>query len=124
MYFGDPQRFVCASHLRINSAVASASLRTSKYCSSLPSPAGRLKPVPIGSINTRSATSSKLLALSRRRADAVELSFGAGTGTRLGPNPPTCVHSEADPGPPLKINITGRAFAFLALSAVYVKEKT
>ena len=43
--------------------------------------------------------------------------FGSSLGRR-GPIPPMCTHIDAEPGPPLKLNVTGRLVA-AAPSSVY-----
>src|SRR3954454_15928553 len=68
----------------------------------------RLKPVPTGSTNTRSANAS--------HEDSFWTSFGGsvgsvpsdGTATRCGPTAPMCRYADDAPGPPLKTNATGR----------------
>ncbi len=44
--------------------------------------------------------------------------FGSSLGLR-GPIPPMCTHIDADPGPPLKQNVSGRCAASVAPSSVY-----
>ena len=44
---------------------------------------------------------------------------GSSFGLR-GPMPPMCTHMEAEPGPPLKQNVTGRLEVSLTPSSVYV----
>src|SRR4030088_2736723 len=71
-------------------------------------PTAWLKPVPTGSMKTRSVLSSREPALS------ATLYGGGGVGsafeviTRFGPNAPMCSQTDAEPGPPLYTKDTGR----------------
>ena len=76
--------------------------------SGLASPSTLLQPVPGGSMNTRSAMSSGQRPLSTTGCGPAPASSASGSMTRRGPMTPMCSHSEAEPGPPLKQNRTGR----------------
>ena len=70
---------------------------------------GRLKPVATGSMNTKSLPSKIEYSLSTRpdgSGGKVPSSF---IFTRRGPSAPRCNHTDDEPGPPLKQNVTGRA---------------
>ena len=67
-----------------------------------------VRPVPIGSMNTRSVKSSQLSGLSRATALSDGASPCAPNWTRLGPIAPRLRKAEAAPGPPLKAKVTGR----------------
>ena len=65
------------------------------------SPAGRLKPVPIGSTMTMSAMSSTVWPLSTSGYGGGACWPMFGVTTRRGPMIPMWSQKEADPGPPL-----------------------
>ena len=98
----------------MNSAIEAASSFNPQ--NSLPScsPNAREKPVPTGSINTKSETSSIDSAVSNIGYGAAPGNCASlGTFTRLGPNAPICNHVEAEPGPPFHIKVTGRFLSLL-----------
>ena len=74
-------------------------------------------PVPTASTNTRSEVSSRLSALSTYGNGTVCVVAGTPVTRRLGANDPRCSQAVADPGPPLKKNVTDRV-AGAAPSAV------
>ena len=71
-------------------------------------PTGREKPVPIGSIITRSAWSRMLNSLSTVRNGPRVLLSRSASSVRLGPRTPMCSQAEAEPGPPLYAKSSGR----------------
>ena len=84
----------------------------------------RLKPVPTGSMKTRSDASRSENSLGTRRPGGGEARPSASRSTRRGPSTPKCSHTELDPGPPLNENVMGR-FAFSSTpSSVYAMKKT
>ena len=70
--------------------------------------AARLYPVPIASISTRSLLSSSVYGLSSMRYGAGGMNPSGCSTTRRGPSAPMCNQIDADPGPPLKANVSGR----------------
>ena len=70
---------------------------------SLPSPlpTAREKPVPTGSIITRSARSRMLYSLSTVRNGPRVFDSRSLSTVRFGPRMPMCSQAEAEPGPPL-----------------------
>ena len=89
-------------------ANTSTSWSTPHTSSGRPSPASREKPVPTASRNTRSLTASRVCGLSPKAYGAGGVACGVSVGARRGPNPPMFSHKLAEPGPPLKANVTGR----------------
>src|SRR5690606_38020482 len=73
---------------------------------------GRLKPVLIGSIKTRSDSSRMEYWLSVSLKGGLGISPSSVNTTRRGPSTPRCSQTDEEPGPPLKEKVTGR----LALS--------
>ena len=75
--------------------------------------AGRLQPVPTGSISTRSVKASQVsgLSVSRTWAPSKPLPNAA----RRGPTRPRLRNAEPAPGPPLNTNVIGRAGSALSL---------
>ena len=69
----------------------------------------RLKPVPTGSTNTRSANASQDDSFCTSRGGSSGSVPSAGKSTRCGPTTPRCRNADDAPGPPLKTNITGRS---------------
>ena len=59
-------------------------------------------------MNTRSVACSSENSLSTSANGGSGNDPSAFIFTRRGPNVPRCNHNDADPGPPLKLNITGR----------------
>ncbi len=80
----------------------------------------RLKPVPTGSMNTRSVKASHESSLGTRRGGICGSAPLAGNATRCGPTTPMCRNADDAPGPPLKTNVTGRSSS---LRATYETEK-
>ena len=80
---------------------ASRSWSTPQKASSLVSPSGREKPVPMASRNTRSVLSIRLSALGPTSKGALWVACGLSVRTRTGPSEPMCSHSVEEPGPPL-----------------------
>ena len=68
-------------------------------------------PVPTASTNTRSDVSIRLSALSTYGNGSVCVVAGTPVTRRLGANEPRCSQTVAEPGPPLKKNVTGRVAA-------------
>src|SRR5579859_2205482 len=71
-------------------------------------PTAVLKPVPTGSMKTRSERSSKHSGFSSSLYGAGGVMPAFTVATRRGPNEPMCNQSEDDPGPPLYKNEIGR----------------
>ena len=108
MNLGESQRSFLVSHRRMNSPTDSMSRRKWWYCLASSSGMALLYPVLTGSMNTRSATSSRECSLSTRRPGTGNGSPCGPSSTRRGPKAPRWSHTEDDPGPPLKENTTGR----------------
>src|ERR1041385_1235007 len=70
--------------------------------------AARLKPVPTGSMKTRSVASSQVCSLSTSWYGDAGSHPSSSIFTRRGPSAPRCSQTDAEPGPPLKENIRGR----------------
>ena len=85
--------------------------------------AAREKPVPTGSMNTRSDLSSQVASLSTRWNGGAGIVGSAGAGTRRGPRAPMCSQSDAEPGPPLKLNRSGRDSVAFTSSRVWAMKK-
>ena len=85
--------------------------------------AAREKPVPTGSMKTRSVRSSQVASLSTRRNGGAGIVGSSGSATRRGPRVPRCSQTDAEPGPPLKLNMSGRELAGPASSRVYAMKK-
>ena len=98
-----------ATQVRINCAMEEASSLSPQKSEVLPTPSTWLKPVPIGSINTKSVRSRSACLFSSTRNGAAPSSMPAPESvlTTLGPKNPTCNQTLAEPGPPLKIKSTG-----------------
>ena len=92
----------------MNDAKACASGSTPKNAFSLSLPTMRPKPVPGASMNTRSAASSRLYALSTSLYGAAGVCVSSAVTTRFGPNAPMCSQTVDEPGPPLNRNMIGR----------------
>ena len=69
----------------------------------------RLKPVPIGSTNTRSLKPSHDSSLGMSRGGIRGNVPSAGSATRFGPSAPMWRYADDAPGPPLKTKVTGRS---------------
>ncbi len=81
--------------------------------------AARLKPVLTGSMNTRSVTSRIEFSLSTTRpGGGPPFRPSASRATIRGPKAPMCTQSEAAPGPPLKLKVTGRVVGSFTPSRV------
>ena len=101
----------------MNSAIIFGSSFTPQNSSGLWHPTALLYPVPTGSINTKSASLNGDLLLSTiLKGGEPSSSALLGTFTIFGPNTPTWSHNDADPGPPLKLNMIG---LFLLSSTIY-----
>src|SRR5215831_395119 len=85
-------------------------------------PTAVLKPVPTGSINTRSERSSKHSGLSSSLYGAGGVMPAFTVATRRGPNEPMCSHTEEEPGPPLYKNEIGRVLGSFTSLRVYAVE--
>ena len=81
----------------------------------------RLKPVPTGSTNTRSANASHEDSFWTSCGGSPGSVPSAGKSTRCGPTAPMCRNADEAPGPPLKTNATGRVRS--PPSATYETEK-
>jgi hypothetical protein len=68
---------------------------------------GRLKPVAIGSMKTRSVACKMESSLSTRPNGGLGIVPSSIIFTRRGPSAPRCSHADDAPGPPLKQNVTG-----------------
>src|ERR1700744_1850548 len=71
-------------------------------------PGEEVKPVPTGSMNTRSVKLSQVPGLSIGVAGSDGLSPSAPNCTRLGPMAPRFKYPDAAPGPPFRAKVTGR----------------
>jgi len=85
----------------MNWAIEAASWSMPQKSLPFASPAGRLKPVPIGSIMTMSALSRSVYSLSITGYGGPPWGPTSEVTTRRGPMIPMCSQNEADPGPPL-----------------------
>ncbi len=68
----------------------------------------REKPVPIGSMQTTSVNASQVSRLSVSRTGGGGWWPSSANATRTGPIAPMCRYADAAPGPPLKMNVSGR----------------
>src|SRR5882724_12995811 len=87
-------------------------------------PTAVLKPVPTGSIKTRSERSSKHSGLSSNLYGAGGVIPAFTVATLRGANEPMCSQSEEAPGPPLYKNETGRVLGSFTSLRVYAVEYT
>src|ERR1041385_3787477 len=85
--------------------------------------AARLKPVPTGSMKTRSVASSQGCSLSTSWYGDAGSHPSSSIFTRRGPSAPRCSQTDAEPGPPLKENIRGRRPPARGFSSVYAMKK-
>jgi hypothetical protein len=69
----------------------------------------RLKPVPTGSTNTRSLKASHDSSFMTSCGGIRGSDPSGGNPTRDGPAAPMCRYADDAPGPPLKMNVTGRS---------------
>src|SRR6266540_288853 len=80
----------------------------------------RVHRMPIGSMNTRSLTSRSVYGLSTSVYGAAPVGFPSeGRAARLGLKAAMCNHTEDEPGPPLKMKVTGRVPASFSSVLVY-----
>ena len=70
-------------------------------------------PVPTGSMNTRSLSVSSVCSLSTSAYGGGGALPISSVATRWGPRIPRCSHTLLEPGPPLKLKVTGRCSGFL-----------
>src|SRR5437667_10026619 len=85
-------------------------------------PTALLKPVPTGSMNTKSDRSSRHSGLSSNLYGAGGVMPAFTVATRRGPNEPMCNQMDEDPGPPLYKNETGRVAGSFRALRVYAVE--
>jgi hypothetical protein len=81
---------------------------TLQNCSPFSPFAGRLAPVPTGSMKTRSVTSRIEFGFGTTAACGAGWSPLGSSSTFFGPSPPKCSHTAEEPGPPLKQKVIGR----------------
>ena len=79
--------------------------------------------MPTGSMNTRSALSSQVASLSTRRNGGAGIVGSAGVAPAAGRSAPMCSQSDAEPGPPLKLNKSGRASVAFTSASVWAMKK-
>ena len=101
----------------MNSPTESRSAVWLKNCSAFSSFAARLNPVATGSMKTRSLPSRIEYGLSTRLKGGLGNVPSSFMLARRGPSAPRCSHTEEEPGPPLKQNVTGRVAALVSSSA-------
>src|SRR5215470_5303345 len=85
-------------------------------------PTDVLKPVPTGSMKTRSERSSKQSGLSSSLYGAGGVIPAFTVATRRGPNEPMCSQTEEEPGPPLYKKEKGRVLGSFRSLRVYAVE--
>src|SRR5258705_9655794 len=108
MNLGELQRAYLVIYRRIKSPTKrrSFSYPVNSFCDDLP--AGRVKPVIIGSMKTISVLSSHELGLSTYLYGGGNVFPSSVIKTILGPRAPICNQTEEEPGPPLKEKRIGR----------------
>ena len=92
----------------MNSPTASMSPRSPWNCLASSPFSARLYPVLTGSMKTRSVWSSRVWGFSTNRPGGAGGLPWSSNHTRLGPKQPRCSQTEEEPGPPLKLKVTGR----------------
>src|SRR5208282_419395 len=106
--FDEFQRLLRLTYVVMNCASDFESSSTPQKSFSLDLPAARLKPVPTGSIKTRSLLSSRQFSLSVTEYGAGAVGSALAVTTRRGPKAPMCSQIDEDPGPPLYTKAIGR----------------
>ena len=89
------------TYCEMNWASDFASSSTPQKSFPVPFPTGLENPVPIGSMNTMSVTSMRLLALSTSWYGGGGVGAASVVTMRRGPKAPMCSQPDAEPGPPL-----------------------
>ncbi len=117
-YKGEAHRSYRVRYIRMNSPTDSMSPRSEWNLALSSGLAAREYPVPTGSMKTRSARSSQVASLSTSLKGGAGIVGSSGAATRRGPRAPICSQTDDEPGPPLKLNRSGRDSAGPASSRV------